>query len=218
MAIQQPIKSFRPLWQFAQPALLQCLGERIKQIPDVPSLEFLMRRISPAFEHVGNHPIGTDSEIDGANDEVVGNHILDSALLVRQESNALVVPFAKQLPNCPFNKEWKVAANESGMLSGELDLATEGQVVANENLCASSYSCGETLVMGISQPNYPAVIVGFGIIGNFDETEISRPIMGEGMRHLPNIKIIGQKRLLDYLNQLRVRNWRPCIGSLRCSS
>jgi hypothetical protein len=56
--------------------------------------------------------------------------------LVGLESDSLVMPRAEKTPNGPLDQKRHVPADKAGVPSCKLHFPTEGEVVADENLCA----------------------------------------------------------------------------------
>jgi hypothetical protein len=82
VAIQQCVKCLGALREFRERVLLQCFGEGVVEGPSVPHLELPMPWRPPFVENVGYRSVGTDPDIGGPDDQIVGNRVVDLAVFV----------------------------------------------------------------------------------------------------------------------------------------
>src|SRR4051794_39042668 len=73
--------------------------------------------------------------------------ISDVHALVGVDALLLVMPLFHQFTDRAFHQHRKVSADESGVSAGQVDLATEGKIVAYEDLSTGNDSTGERFVI-----------------------------------------------------------------------
>ena len=102
------------------------------------------------------------------------------------------------------------------MFACEFDLVGERQVVTNEDAGPGDNAGGERLVVAVTQPEYPAVVVaGFLCVG-FHETEVALSLMGQRMSLRADAQVGGDQRALDGGDEFRMLDGTPTVGGTRC--
>ena len=67
----------------------------------------------------------------------------------------------------------EVADDEPGVFAGELDLATEREIVANEHTGSGDDAGGECFVVAVSQTEHPAIVIAGGLGVDFHQAEVA---------------------------------------------
>ena len=96
MRIQQPVKGFGALGEFGEIAFLQRFGECVEQTPDVTTLKGVMPWFAPLMQDGWDESVGTDTNIRGANDEVVSFDVGDLGFFVGGDALVLIMPFCQE--------------------------------------------------------------------------------------------------------------------------
>ncbi|MDB6025581.1 MAG: hypothetical protein JWM68_1804 [Verrucomicrobiales bacterium] len=185
--VQQPVESFRFLRKIAQGRLLQRLGEAVEHRPHRPLLELFVARLPPFLEHRGDEAVGADADIAGPDDEIMHLEIVDFGFLVGGDAAILVIPEITQLADGALHDLRQVPIDERGVLAGELHLAAEGEVVADEHVCPSNDASRERFVVRVAEPKYERVVIaGNAPVPDLHEAEVAHSIMTEAVRKRPD--------------------------------
>lgn len=124
------------------------------------------------------------------------------------------MPFREQETNTPTHKLRQVSENEAGVLSRELDLTTEGEVVANEHAGAGNDTCWELLVVAVTQTEDPAIVVTGFLRVNLHQTKIPHAIVRQAVGLGADAKKGGFEGLLDRGDEFVMRDRAPGLSGL----
>jgi len=126
MGVHQSVQCLRPFRQGSQIAVLKRLREGIEQTPDIPLMKLLMAGFSPFSQHYGYQPIGACADIRGSNDQIMRFPVIEIGIPVSVDPRILIVPFIKQLTDCPADNHGQITANEPGVFSDKFNLTRKG--------------------------------------------------------------------------------------------
>lgn len=129
MGVEEAVQCLGTFREFDEVAL-QRLGERIEEAPDVPRLEGLMAWLAPFMQNQRNVTVGTDTDIQSTNHEIVGRAVVEVCELVARDAAILMVPALHQFAHGTLNETGQITYNEPGVLAGEFYLAVKGEIVA----------------------------------------------------------------------------------------
>ncbi len=129
VVVEQAVERFRAAGEFGEIAF-QRFGERIEQAPDVPGLEVFMTWHTPFMQHQRDVPVGTDSDIQSTNHEIVGCAVVEVGEFVAGDAAVLMVPALHQTAHSALNEAGQITHDEPRVFAGEFDLAVKGKVVA----------------------------------------------------------------------------------------
>ena len=208
----QRLGAFRQLREIA---FLQRLSERVEQAPHVPPLEDIMSGLAPLMQHGRDETVAAHADIRSADYEVMGFDVGDLGLFVGSDAFVLIMPFREQESDGTADKLRQIAHDEPCVFAREFDLATKAQIVTNEDAGPGDDAGGERLVVRVSQPEHPAVVVA-GILGvNFHETKVALPLVGQRMRLRADAQVGGGQRALDSADEFGVRDGAPALRVAR---
>ncbi len=159
MRIEQPVKGFGAFGEFSEVAVLQRFRESVEQAPDVALLKGIVPGFAPFMKHRGDQTVGTHSDIRGPDDEVMGFNVCDLSFFVGGDAFVLIMPFGQEKADGATDQLGQVADDEPGVFTCEFDLATEAQIVANENTGTSDNASRKGLVVAVSETEHPAIVI-----------------------------------------------------------
>ena len=168
-----------------------------------------MARFTPFMEHRSDEPIAAHPDITGADDQVMGFSLVDPEALVGRDAIILVVPFGEQQADGAFRELRQVAIDEPRVLASELDLTTEGEIVADEHGSTSDDPSRKRLVVGISEPQHPAIVLTGLLSVDFHEAEVASAVVSERVRLRADGQLRGGECALDGLNELMMWDRLP---------
>lgn len=209
VSVQKTVKGFGAFGQFGQVPVFQGLGKRVEQAPYVTTLKDLMTGLSPFMKHFRDQTVGAHIHIGRTDDEVVGFGVSDLGFLVGGDAFVLIVPFGEQETNGATDELGEVSDDEPGVFAGELDLTTEGEVVANEHTGSGNDSSGELFVMAVPETENPAIVVT-GFLGvDFHQSKIPHSIMSQAVGLGADAQTGGFEGFLDGGDELVMRDGTP---------
>ena len=133
------------------------------------------------LEDVRDVAVGADTDIDAADDEIVSSFIADFVDLVGFDASVLIVPLREQEADGAFSELWEVAIDEPGVLASKLDLTAEAQIVADEHGSTGDNPGRERFVVGIPEPEHPAIIfTGFSTV-DLHEAEVASTVVSQAV-------------------------------------
>jgi hypothetical protein len=175
-----------------------------------------MAGLAPLVQNGRNEAVGADADIRGPDDKVMGFDVSDLGFFVGSDAFVLIMPFGEQEADGSAHQLWQVADDEPGVFAGELDLATEAQIVAHEHTGPGDDAGGEGLVVGVSKSEHPAVVIA-GFLGvNFHQAEVAQALMRQRMCLGADAQVGGGQRLLNRADELVMRNRAPTVGVTWC--
>ena len=215
MGIEQAMQRLRAFRQLRQIAFLQRFSERVEQAPHVSSFKGIMPWLAPLMQHGWDETVAAHADIRGADDQVMGFDVGDYRLLVGSDAFVLIMPFREQESDGTADKLRQIAHDEPCVFAREFDLATEAQIVTNEDACPGDDAGGERLVMAVTQPEHPAVVVA-GFLGmDFHETKISLALVRQRMSLGADAQVGGGQRALHGADEFRMRDGAPALRVAR---
>ncbi len=215
MGIEQAMQCLGAFRQLRDIAFLQRLGERIEQAPYVPSFKGVMTRLAPLMQHGWNETVGANSDIRGANDEVMGFDVGDLGPFVGSDAFVLIMPFGEQESDGAADQLRQIAHDEPRVFAREFDLTGERQIVTNEDAGPGDNTSRKGLVVAVTQPKHPAVVVA-GFLGmDFHETEVALALMGQRMSLRADAQVGGGQRALHRTDEFRMRDGTPALRVAR---
>ena len=168
------------------------------------------------MKHVRDQTIGAHTDIGSADDEVMRFNVGDLCFFVGGDAFVLIVPFCEQEANGTTDQLWQVTIDEPGVFASEFDLATEAQIVTNEDTGSRDNSSWEFFIMAVSKPKNPAIIVA-GFLGvDFHQTKIALAFMAEAVCLSTDGEVGGLEGVLNLADELMMRDWAPAICGAWC--
>lgn len=209
------MERLRSLREFTQRPFLESLRERVEQAPDIAFLKRLMLGFTPFMEYGPDETMAAYPDIRCSNDEVMGTGVGDVLLLVPAEANGLIVPLLQHPAHALLNKVRQITNDEPGVLSRQLHLAAEAEIVTNKTRCTCHHPSRECLVMRVPQTQHPAIIVVVVAVLDFQEAEIPLSFMTQAVGESPNGQVVGFDGTLDLRDELDVWDRCPRFGGPR---
>gem|GEM_PF-3532216 len=99
------------------------------------------------MENGWDEAVGADTDIGGADDEVVGFDVGDVRLFVGGDAFVLIMPFGEQGSDGATDQLREIPHVEPGVFADEFDLATERQIIANQHCGTGNDVGGERFVV-----------------------------------------------------------------------
>ena len=171
--------------------------------------------LAPLMQHGWDETVAAHADIRGADDQVMGFDVGDLSFFVGSDAFVLIMPFGEQESDGTTDKLRQIAHNESSVFAREFNLAGERQVVANEDACPGDDAGGERLIMAVTQPEHPAVIVTGFLSMDFHETKISLALVGQRVSLGADAQVGGGKRALHGADEFRMRDGAPALRVAR---
>jgi hypothetical protein len=174
-----------------------------------------MTGLTPFMKDFRDQTVGAHADIGRPDDEVVGFGIGDLGFFVGGDAFVLIVPFCEQQTDGATDELGEVSDDEPGVLAGEFDLTTEGEVVAYENTGTGNDTCRELLVVAVPKSKNPAIIIT-GIPGvNLHQTKIPHSIMCQAVGLSADAQTGGFEGFLNRGDELAMRDGTPGGGWIR---
>ncbi len=191
MRIEQPVKGFGAFGEFSEVALLQRFGECVEQAPDVALLKGIVPGFAPFMKHRGDQTVGTDTNIGSPDDKVMGFDVGDVSLFVSCDAFVLIMPFGQEKADGSTDQLGQVADDETCVLACEFDLATEAQIVTNENTGTRDNASRKGLVVAVSETEHPAIIITGGLGMDLHQSKIALTFVGQRMGLIADPQVGG---------------------------
>jgi hypothetical protein len=138
----------------------------------------------------------------------MGGGFRDGVGFVGIEPGGLIVPFLEHAPDPRLDEAGKVTDDVRCVLSRQLDLAGEAQVVTDEDGCTGDDTGRKGLVVTVPQPEYPAVVILISVL-DFQEAEIPGTVMADAVGEGAYGETIRPEGSLDLGDELDVRDRMP---------
>ena len=178
MGIEQSVQCLGTLGQFSKVAFLQGLSECVEQAPHVAFFKGIMPWLAPFMQHGWDETVAAHADIRGADDQVMSFDVGDFGFFVSCNAFVLIMPFGEQESDGAADQLRQIAHDEPRVFAREFDLATEAQIVTNEDAGPGDDAGGERLVVTVTKTKHPAIVVT-GFLGvDFHQTEVALTLMG----------------------------------------
>lgn len=119
----------------------------VEEAPDVTTSEFPVGGFPPFLEDFRDLSGGDSSAVEGADDEVVRFVVGDALLFVGVDALIEFYETVTEFPDGSAGKVAEVSLSETGVLSAQFNLASEREVITNEDLGSGHHGGGESLIM-----------------------------------------------------------------------
>jgi len=177
------------------------VGETVVQAPEV-ALKFPIAMLwrMPLVENVRQCRLAHRTATIGASENVVRLVILERVCLIGFDALRVVAPSVEQLTESTREDAGKVAQDELGVTTSDLDLVVKGEVIADERSRASIDASGERLVVRVTQADdSPDVLLLREVrdARNLEESKVTETIASKGVSLLRD----GQTSVADDLAQ-----------------
>ena len=121
---------------------------------------------------------------------------------------------AAELSDRACGEVTQIALGELRVLAADPDLATEGEVVADEHASTSDESSRVGLVVAVAQPDDPSDIGCFALRdADREHAKIARTLMTESVSFLLDAKAAGFQLSSDFPEDGAMTQRKPCAGS-----
>lgn len=156
-----------------------------------------MPGLAPFMKHFRDQTVGAHAYVSSTDDQVMGFDVTDLGFFVGRDPLVLIVPFRQEKTNGTTDELRQVSNDEPCVFPRELDLATEGKVVAYEHTGAGDNTCGELFVVTVTKTKNPAVIITGLLCVNLHQAKIAHTVMGKRMSLSSDAEAGGFEGLLD---------------------
>ena len=189
------------------------VGERVVQAPKV-ALQFPLAVLGsvPLVENVSQCRLAHRAATIGASEDVVRFVVLERVSLIGFDALGVVAPSVEQLAESTREDVRKVAQDELGVTTSDLDLVVKGEIVADERSRASVDASGERLVVRVTQADdSPDVLLLREVrdARHLEESEVTETTTSEGVSLLRDGEASVADDLAQTLNEREVRDGHP---------
>ena len=208
------MKGFCAAGQFDQ-VPLERLGEGVEEAPDVARLELFVTGFPPFPQDFRDRAVGYDADIAGPDHKVVRVAVVDVGQLVVGKPGVLVIPAVHQPADGGLDEAGQIPSDETGVFSGQFDLTRKRQIIANHYLSTCDDSCRERLVVGVADPQHPAIISTGCALLDFHQSEVTGAVMAQAVGLIADDEAVGSEGLFDMGHQRDVGDGSPGLGGPR---
>ena len=189
------------------------VGERVVQAPEV-ALEFPLAVFGsvPLVENVRERSLADRTATIGASEDIVRLVVLERVGLIGLDALGVVAPSVEQLAESTREDVRKVAQDELGVTTSDLDLVVEGEVVADKRSRASVDASGERLVMRVTQANdSPDVHLLREVrdARHLEQAKVTETTTSKGVSLLRDVETSVADDLTQTLDEREVRDRHP---------
>lgn len=219
LLVEEPVEGFGARCQAPEPAILGDLGAGVEEAPRrLASLrELRVTRGAPFLEHVRDLGGHERPRIESTDEEVMGLRVGELVRLVGVEALVLGIPLAGELPDRSCHQLGEVTANVSGMTTESANLRGKGQIITDEHRASNRQGNGETLVVGVANPDTVAVV---GLIAklaqlqiaDLQEAEVTVTVLGQPVGLRDDIEFAGGERFFDLFEKFEMADRCPALG------
>ena len=180
-------------------------------------LKHLVTRLPPFPQNSRDEAIGTNPDVTGPDDQIMGVGLIQRCGLVGGDALVLIVPLGHELPDGTAYQLRQIPHDEAGVFPGKLDLAAEGKVVTNKDAGPGDDAGGEGLVVAVAQSEHPAVVRADRSGLDFHQSEVTLSFVGEAVSPGADLELMGRQGLFNGGDKLAVRDGSPGVGRRRCA-
>src|SRR4029078_13247924 len=184
--VHQAVQGLRGARALEEVRLLQDLGEGVEETPAVPGRRELgVPGLAPLLQDLGDLRHGRDPVVEGLDDDVVGLRVGHLEALVGVDPVVLPLAEVADPADGGLDQVGEIALDEDGVLAADLDLAAEGEVVADEDARADHQTRGEALVVRIAEADDQRVVDRVVAVLELEHAEVALAFVRErmGLRH-----------------------------------
>ena len=210
--VEQPVKRIATLGE-CQHVAAHDVGERVVQAPEV-ALEFPLAVFGgmPLVENVRERSLADRTATIGASEDVVRLVVLERVGLIGLDALGVVAPSVEQLAESTREDVRKVAQDELGVTTSDLDLVVEGEVIADERSRTSVDASGERLVVRVTQADdSPDVHLLREVrdARHLEQSKVTETTTSKGVSLLSDVETSVADDLTQTLDEREVRDRHP---------
>ena len=213
-SFEQTVKGLCAMHDRVRVDALHHFGGGVEEAPRVAGTEVIVRRGAPFLQDAGDLAGRDRSAVRGLDDEIVGLRIGDPAVLVTGDALVDLQESLAETTDGSRGEMPEIALGELGVLATDPDLATEGEIVADEDPRTGDEAGWVSLVVRVADPDDPAVvaILPSGEV-DLEQTEHSSAFMGEGKMLTVEPEARRLQLRLDFVDETgvgqRIPGFRP---------
>ena len=212
--VEQPVQRIATLGERDQVSAHD-VGERVVQAPEV-ALEFPLAMLwrVPLVENVSQCRLAHRATTIGASEDIVRLVVLERVSLIGFDAVGVVAPSVEQLTESTREDVRKVAQDELGVTTSDLDLVVEGKVVADKRSRASVDASRKHFVVRVTQANdSPDVLLLREVRDTryLEQAEVTETATSKGVSLLRDGETSVADDLAQTLDEREVRDGHPRI-------